>query len=100
MQQKMMEIRENIDNFWVDGPQKEDVVKHTNKLKPGLSTYSSKKKVFQKKLGEKKSQHQAPRFMSGKPSTYETKPFVVRNKSEHFQSEAPQGYLSDRIRAK
>ena len=46
MQQKMMEIRENIDNFWVDGAKKEEVLKPAGRTKPGLSTYSTKKKVF------------------------------------------------------
>jgi hypothetical protein len=46
LQEKMQEIRANIDTFWKDEPRREDVLKTTNKIKPGLSTYTERKKIF------------------------------------------------------
>ena len=69
-------------------------------MKPGLSTYSQKKNLFTKKVGEKKSSHQPIKFNTMKKEVEEKKPFMPRNKSELFEAEGPVGFMSDRIRHK
>ena len=67
LQQKMDEIKSNIDNFWKDGPKKEDILKQNNsKVKPGISTYSQKKKMLEEKYMDKKSTYHQSNITSGK----------------------------------
>ena len=47
-QKKVEVIRSGIDNFWEDNYKKEDILRscEKNRIKPGISTYTEKKKLF------------------------------------------------------
>ena len=101
----MNDIRSNIDSYWKDDPTKDNLLRPTNRARPGLSTYSQKKKVFDKKPTEKTTIYQ-PQPMRTKYEkrniNFENqgKPSVYRNKSEVFHVESPVGMMSDRLRSK
>jgi hypothetical protein len=77
----MQEIRSNIDNFWKDGVKKEDILRSNSKVKPGISTYTQKKKFLEKKIEIKKP----PQLFNSKyekpGSHYEPKSSVYRYNS-------------------
>jgi len=101
LQEKMQEIRSNIDSFWKDEPRKDDVLKVINKPKPGLSTYTERKKIFEKKYCDKKPFNYPQKTKYGKREPIiDGRATVFRNKSQMFDAPTSPGSMSDRFKAK
>ena len=70
-------------------------------MKPGLSTYTERKKIFEKKYCDKKTMNYPMRTKYGKKeSVVEGRATVFRNKSEMFETPTSTVCMTDRFKSK